>query len=222
MSVHLLDTADVPSPIDLRLRQDAQAWADVAMAKRPWRVAFFEAFAREIEALNLPQARVLELGSGPGFLAEHLLDRLPTAHYTALDFSVAMHELAQQRLERFTAVDASRIRFVERSFKAPGWADGLGTYDVVVTLQAVHELRHKKHAVGLHEQVQRVLRPHGQYLVCDHWAGDGGMSNRQLYMSIYEQQASLLAAGFTQVKALLAQGGLVLHRALCGKPQSGV
>jgi len=83
----------------------------------------------------------------------------------------------------------------------------------VVTHQAVHELRHKRHAVGLHEQVKDVLKPSGAYLVCDHHLGDGGMSNDQLYMTVDEQRQALLAAGFSSAEAVLVHGGLVLHRA---------
>ena len=61
---------DVPSPIDLRLMADARSWAESALARRPVRPEFFDAFAREV---GRDDARVLELGSGPGFLAEHLL-----------------------------------------------------------------------------------------------------------------------------------------------------
>jgi predicted methyltransferase len=43
-----------------------------------------------------------------------------------------------------------------------------------MTNQAVHELRHKRHARELHRQVARLLTPGGSYLVCDHFCGPGG------------------------------------------------
>ena len=198
---------DVPSPIDLRQMTDAREWADQALAVRPWRTVFFAAFA---EALAKGRARrVLELGSGPGFLVQHLLQVLPDLDYVALDNSPAMHELASERL----GVLAGRVTFVERSFKEPGLGHGLGTFDHVVTHQAVHELRHKRHARGLHEQVRGLLSPHGRYLVCDHFAGEGGQSNDQLYMRIEEQRAALSDAGFVEIEPLLVKGGLILHSA---------
>lgn len=199
-------TIDVPSPIDLRLMSDARPWAEAALAKRPVRPEFFDAFAREI---GRDGARVLELGSGPGFLAEHLLRAWPGLEYTALDFSPAMHQLAAERLgER-----AARVRFVERSFRAPAWVDGLGPFDVVVTHQAVHELRHKDHASGLHARVRPLLAAGGRYLVCDHYLGGDGLSNDQLYMTADQQREALLRAGFASVDAVLVKGGLALHRA---------
>ena len=199
-------TIDVPSPIDLRLMADARPWAESALARRPVRPEFFDAFARLI---GRDGARVLELGSGPGFLAEHLLRALPGLDYVALDFSPAMHQLAAERLgER-----AMRVRFVERSFREPAWSANLGPFDAVVTHQAVHELRHKDYAQALHAQVRPLLASGGSYLVCDHFLGEGGLSNDQLYMTVDEQRDALRRAGFADVEAVLVKGGLALHRA---------
>lgn len=200
---------DVPSPIDLRAPEDAQAWEATAMSKRPYRTEVFAHFASAIASCTKPIQRVLELGSGPGFLAEHLLRALPATSYIALDFSAAMHELAAKRLSAFSP----RVRFVERNFRESGWVAGLSQFDCVVTLQAVHELRHKRHACALHAQVSKVLAPAGLYLVCDHFLGVGGMCNDQLYMSIDEQRAALAKAGFFEIECLVVKGSLVLHSA---------
>ena len=195
---------DVPSSIDLRKMEDAREWADSAMSKRPWRADFFEEFAR---AIGIESAhRVLELGSGPGFLADHLLQCNPRLNYVALDFSAAMHELAVDRLGHHE----SNVQFVERSFRDPDWSEGLGIFEFVVTNQAVHELRHKDYASTLHTQVRNILSPNGVYLVCDHYAGEGGMANDQLYMTIEEQIDALRQAGFQNIELLLHKGGLVL------------
>lgn len=178
------------------------------MAKRPWRTDFFAVIARDVGAAA-PAGAVLELGAGPGFLAGYLLDALPAISYVWLDFSPAMHALARQRLGPSTA----RAKFIERSFKDVDWEQGLGTFDSVVTMQAVHELRHKRHAVALHRAVRRVISPGGPYLVCDHFAGDGGMVNHDLYMTIDEQSDCLRTAGFERIEVVLQRGGLVLHRA---------
>ena len=201
---------DVPSPVDLRNKDDALEWANTAMIKRPWRTEFFDAF---LLAINNPNrgatSRILELGSGPAYLAEHVLKALPEVSYVALDFSSAMHDLARQRLGAL----ANRVEFVERSFKGDGWTAGLGQFDWVITNQAVHELRHKGYAPELHRQVRDCLKEGGAYLVCDHYAGEGGMANDQLYMSVDEQRQALEAAGFSSVSRLLLKGGMVLHEA---------
>ena len=199
---------DVPSPIDLRNMPDARRWADSAMLVRPARREAFDGIVHQLRGLRLKPLSILELGAGPGFLAERITMNLETAAYTALDFSAAMHALAKDRL----GANAKRLRFVEGDFRQPGWTSGLGTFDAVVTMQAVHELRHKRHAPALYRQVGTVLCPGGSLLTCDHYVGDGAMTDRALFMTMDEHEAALHSAGFTNVHVLLQAGGLVLYR----------
>ncbi len=200
---------DIPSPIDLRAMQDARAWSDSAMQKRPCREDFFNAFVTELRSLCLNELSILELGSGPGFLAEQILKYLPNATYTMLDFSAAMHNLARRRLGN----SPQSVRFVLANFKEEGWPSSLQPFNAVVTMQAVHELRHKRHALQLHSTVLRLLRQGGVYLVCDHYTSEDAMTNTDLFMTVEEQRATLDNAGFESVQCVLQKGGLVLHRA---------
>ncbi|RYY79418.1 MAG: class I SAM-dependent methyltransferase [Moraxellaceae bacterium] len=205
---------DVTSPIDLRQMSDAKDWANTALQKRPARTEFFNSFATAIVNYQKPNLHILELGSGPGFLAQHLLNTVYVTEYVALDFSGAMHQLAQERL----GTHADKMQFIERSFKDDNWIAGLEKFDMVITMQAVHELRHKSYAVNLFKQVQQLLKPEGMFLVCDHYAGtDGngaqGMQNDQLYMTIAEQYSALQHAGFSKIRQLLVLQGMVLHQA---------
>ncbi len=202
-----MSIVEVPSPIDLRLMRDAVEWERTAM-DRPYREDFFEAITNQLRVSNKPAPTILELGSGPGFLALHILRALPEAKIVLLDFSRAMHDLAARRLAHFV----DRVTFIERNFKAPHWGEGLGTHDAVVTIQAVHELRHKDYAKAFHYEVKGLLSPQGQYLVCDHHFGDGGLRNDQLYMTIDEQRVCLRSAGY-EVADMLIKGGRALYRA---------
>lgn len=200
---------DVPSPIDLKDINDAREWERTAML-RPFRKDFFAVFSAEVKALHRPDIDILELGSGPGFLAEYILSRISGANYTLLDFSVAMHELARNRL---SGVSGNNIQYMERSFKDEDWVDGIDPVDVIVTNQAVHELRHKRHAPHFFLQVHALLKPGGVLLFSDHYSGDDGSSNDQLYMSRSEQYQTLQFAGFT-ASEILVKGGRALYKAL--------
>jgi len=158
---------DVPSPIDFRTEKDAREWAASAMSKRPWRAVFFQRFVQELQSLDVRPLQILELGSGPGFLARCILDAIPSAEYAMLGFSPAIHHLARQHL----APHIGRTRQLLADFKDDAWTIGLGEFDAIVTHQAVHELRHKKHAATLHRSARTLLRPRGVYLVCDHYVG---------------------------------------------------
>ena len=93
-------TQDVPSRTDLRLAQDALEWEHFAMRTRPWRAELFARFACEVAEVSPNVERVLELGSGSGFLAKHLLQSLSDVELVLLDFSSAMHELARETLNK--------------------------------------------------------------------------------------------------------------------------
>lgn len=200
---------DVPSPIDLQDMKDAKEWERTAML-RPFREEFFQAFTTEISNIGKSAINVLELGSGPGFLAKYILSRIEGINFTLLDFSEPMHELAKQRL---SDIRGSSIRYLLRSFKDSDWTDDIQDIDVVITNQAVHELRHKRYAPALFEQVHRLLKPDGVLLFCDHYFGDDGLGNDQLYMSRSEQHEALEFAGF-HITEILVKGGRALYRAL--------
>lgn len=199
---------DVPTPIDFLRSDHARDWEASANVVRPWRSLFFDAFVSELRAIGREPLSVLDLGSGPGFLAKAITDALPSTRYTLLDFSPAMHQLARARLG-----DGPRAEFVIANMRDCGWNAGLPPMDAVVTLQAVHELRHRTRAPGLHRAVHALLRPGGVYLVCDHFLGEGGMANQDLYMSVADQREALIDAGFTDVAPVLQHESLVLHRA---------
>ncbi len=212
---------DVPSSADVRSEDDARPGEQTAMSKRPWRIDFFERIARRLEGLTSGQPRVLELGSGPGLLARYVLDQLPSLpHYVLLDFSHAMHAAAKERLGRCVA----RASFLERDFADPSWSAGLGPFDAVVTVQAIHELRNKRHASVLHAQVREILSPQGIYLMCDQHTGGAEpgveargsareQNNEHQFMSLAEHEASLRAAGFVTVERLAERSGVALYLA---------
>jgi hypothetical protein len=72
--------------------------------------------------------------------------------------------LSRERLAAFPAASV-----VLASFKAEDWSRRVGgRFDCVVSMQAVHDLRHKRHARRLYEQIHQALNVPGLILVCDH------------------------------------------------------
>lgn len=182
------------------------------MAKRPSREEFFRTFAQELANTGAEELSVLELGSGPGFLAQSILRALPHVHYTALDYSPAMHELAHERLGALSG----GVRFVEANFKLPDWNLGLPTFDAVISMQSVHEVRHKSRVPALYARVRKLLHKGGVFLVCDLFCGEDGKTDAELFMTIEEQRDALVGAGFSGVTLLLQKDGLGLWRATAG------
>jgi len=206
------EAEDVPSRIDLRDPADAHAWVREADLKRPWREQLRAAIAEALHASSSPVRRVLELGSGPGLLAERVLRSCAVEHYTLLDFSQPMLELSRARVGQHPAAT-----FVLADFKQPGWTRHVAApFDAVVAMQAVHEIRHKRHIPGLYRQVHDLLRPGGLLLVCDHVPPDASPRSTALFATEAEQHTAFLRAGLVRIGTELLLRGLYLcagHRA---------
>lgn len=202
----MTDEEDVPIRVDHRDPATARAWLDDTRARKPWRASFRAAFCA---ALSGHQLRILELGSGPGELAREILLRCDVATYVALDWSQAMHDIAADHLGEL----ARRVTFVVRDFREPAWAEGLGTFDAIVTQQAVHETRHKRHALPLFERARPLLVPGGLLLYCDGYLfPDSKLPALSLERD--DQPRVLERAGFVDVQLLHDEGNLALYRAI--------
>lgn len=202
-----LQKQDVPYGNDWDSATEAAAYGEAADRARPWRSEIRDHIATRIATLG-PHARVLELGAGPGLLAHRVLRRCPNLEtYTLMDFSEPMLALSRQRLAAFPVA-----AFLHASFKSDDWTRRVeGPYDCVVSMQAVHELRHKRHAPRLYEQVYEVLAVSGLVLICDHTPFDDSPKSLALYMAEQEHQQALVDAGFANVHVEIATNGLVLY-----------
>jgi len=202
-----LQPQDVPYGNDWDDAAETAAYGESADRARPWRSEIRDHIAARIATLA-SGARVLELGSGPGLLAHRVLEKCPNLEtYTLVDFSAHMLALSRQRLAAFPAAS-----FVLASFKSEEWSRRVGgRFDCVVSMQAVHELRHKRHVPRLYEQIHNVLSVPGLVLVCDHTPFDDSPRSIALYMTEQEQQRALAAAGFANVHVELTINGLMLY-----------
>lgn len=222
---------DVLSPIDLRNEMDAVQWANEVNVKRPWRYEIFDDYAFYIRQ-HAPKAHVLELGSGPGYLAAHLLKHCPDIRYTSFDFSDAMHNLARAKL---TDAELQRIQFITGNFKEAHWENALLNnlgqqqnidinleassgqkplmgFDMIIIHQALHELRHKSHAPNFHQVIRSLMCKQSIYFVCDHIFAPDAMQNNELYMSIDEHKEALKQAGFQHIAFIKNLKGLALFK----------
>ena len=78
-----------------------------------------------------PQARtVLDCGTGSGALLLAVVSRLAGAQGVGIDRSAAALEIATRNAEALGL--RPQARFVEADWHRPGWADGLGPFDLVL------------------------------------------------------------------------------------------
>lgn len=117
-------------------------------------------FVKLVAGLQLTQARVLDIGTGPGWVPIELAQRRPDWEVWGLDASATM--LEQARGHAATAGVGDRLRFVE------GIATDLpfpaGHFDLVISHFTLHHLERPE---SMFNEVARVVRPGGQILIKD-------------------------------------------------------
>jgi ubiquinone/menaquinone biosynthesis C-methylase UbiE len=102
-------------------------------------------------------AHVLEVGCGPGFATERLLELVPKGRVTAIDVDPEMVALARDRLQ-----GRERVEVVEASVTAlPFAVDSFGAVTARLVLEHVPD-----RAAALRE-LRRVLRPAGRLFVVE-------------------------------------------------------
>ncbi|MFF2016658.1 class I SAM-dependent methyltransferase [Paenibacillus sp. NPDC058177] len=103
--------------------------------------------------------KVLEVGSGPGFVTEQLLEELPQSQITALDIDDILLEKARQRLSH---IPESRLNFVKASIYNTELPDN--QYDFVIARLIFLHLHDPLQAA---EELSRVLKPGGKLIIID-------------------------------------------------------
>ena len=81
-------------------------------------------------------------------------------------------------------------------------------------MQAVHEIRHKRHVPKLYQQIRSLLAPGGRLLVCDHTPKDDSLRWTSLHMTAREQLEAMALAGFTETRVDREIEGMYLVAAI--------
>jgi SAM-dependent methyltransferase len=204
-----MNVKEVPSDHDFFDPVYVKHWSDSIARYRPERKKLFEAFAAEAARMKKGALSVFELGCGPGFLAEALLKNCDIARYTLVDFSPEMLKLSRNRLTKFK----DKTVFIQRNFKEDPWTDAIPAgFDLIVSLQAVHELRHASRIPKLYSQLHNLLAPGGSIMICDHVNSPSGHRAAH-FMTVEEHLATFKKAGFINPKEICPAADLSLMAA---------
>lgn len=114
-------------------------------------------FERVLAFLPQPCARLLDVGCGEGRFGRFLQEHQPVAHYAGVDFSAELLAIAQTQMVQG--------RFYRRDMTQAGFLAGLGQFEAVVCLAALHHIPGKQNRVRLVREMAAVLAGNGRLIL---------------------------------------------------------
>lgn len=135
----------------------ATGWAE-RFLPTPERIRLFELVFSQLDRCIPPNGTVVELGIGPGYLADYLLERLPGITYYGIDFSSPMLQIARKRLQSYS----SQVRFIQSDLVEEHWSERVSTpVHAFVSTWALHDLGSPTHVNAVYEGVFHALNDDG-------------------------------------------------------------
>jgi cyclopropane fatty-acyl-phospholipid synthase-like methyltransferase len=133
-------------------------WWSERFEVTPERRDCFEHLADLLAPSLKSESVVLELGIGPGYLAQHLLRRFTKIRYCGLDYSAAMLEIAKARLAEFSP----RIALQRIDLTAAEWEKSVcGPFAAIVSTWALHDLGREDLIGSVYEAARSLLHEGG-------------------------------------------------------------
>lgn len=135
-------------------------WAE-RFIPTPERLKLFNVILAELKLRIAPNGCVVELGIGPGYLADHLLRAMPEIQYYGVDFSSPMLDIARQRLKPHVA----RLVYVQADLlKEDWWTNIPRPVGAIVSTWALHDLGSQENVEVVYRSCAQVLHDGGIFL----------------------------------------------------------
>ena len=160
--------------------------------------------------LGQPQPYILELGCGPGRLAERLLATVAHLHYTGVDISPPFLNFARQRLATYT----HQVQLCEADLNDATWPEQIaslgnnGRFHAIISLQSLHDVGDEAAISRVYGLAKELLVPGGFLLNADLVVEEGEeLPNNPGRRSISRHLDMLRQQGYHSVACTLAVGG---------------
>lgn len=135
-------------------------WAE-RFIPTPERLELFNLILTQLESRIPPNSCVVELGIGPGYLADHLLKRMPEIQYYGVDFSIPMLDIARQRLRHHS----TRVAYIQADLIKDHWWEGVpGPVNAIVSTWALHDLGSSGNVEIVYQSCAQALHDGGMLL----------------------------------------------------------
>lgn len=177
----------------------AREWADRFVPTAP-RQRLFDLVCEQLQRRAEGGDHIVELGIGPGYMARHLLERLPRCTYEGVDFSEAMHALA----ERTIGDRMSRVTLTLADLLDDQWPSRLSRQPAaIVSTWSLHDLGSEHAVAGVYARCGSLLAPGAILVNGDFIKPDGTRHDYEAgRFSIGRHLEHLRAAGFRDARCL--------------------
>jgi SAM-dependent methyltransferase len=176
-----------------------RGWADRFLPTAP-RLRLFDLILQQIRQPNVPNAHVVELGIGPGYMARYILQREQAISYEGVDFSEAFFEVAKETIgDLMHRVTLTRADLMEQT-----WPKRLSrTPGAIISTWALHDLGGQRAVADVYARCREVL-PRGGVLVNGdfikpygtNWEFEAGRFEIDRHVELLRE------AGFAEAKSL--------------------
>ncbi len=113
-----------------------RGWASRFVPTEP-RLQLFDMILDQVNALGKEAPHVVELGTGPGYMARHILERHAAMTYEALDFSEVFFDVARETIGDLVP----RVTFTNADLMDQAWPQKLSRQpDAIISTWALHDL----------------------------------------------------------------------------------
>ena len=172
------------------------------------RESVFHHILAQLVLLDDEAPHIVELASGPGILAEFLLERLPNATYEGMDYSEPMLTLARERMGRF----GERVHLHQVDLRESDWPSAvLRRPGAVISMQAMHDVGDEPEHEAVYTAACQLLAPQGLFLNADLVRQTGNGPSR---IPVDRHLAMLTSAGFADVTSSLTIGPYACMRGI--------
>lgn len=138
-------------------KEFALGWAE-RFVPTPERIRLFELLFTQLNDKIPTDGKIVELGIGPGYLAEYLLSRMPHVTYCGIDYSQPMLEIAQKRLDSFS----TQVTYTQADLVATPWEDIVSSpVHAVISTWTLHDLGSAANTDTVYDRAYRALNAGG-------------------------------------------------------------
>ncbi|MEM9355546.1 MAG: class I SAM-dependent methyltransferase [Pseudomonadota bacterium] len=137
-----------------------RGWASRFVPTEP-RLQLFDMILDQVNALGKEAPHVVELGTGPGYMARHILERHAVMTYEALDFSEVFFDVARETIGDLVP----RVTFTNADLMDQAWPQKLSRQpDAIISTWALHDLGGRDPVADVYARCYEAL-PAGGVLV---------------------------------------------------------